>query len=254
MKSSWSKVVGLCGGFAIIAFAVWTRSAVLPNNTVRLATCMPNHCFCEAVSDGVPRQNSNTWSSLAFVLAGIALCATAGRLTGDAHHFTLLYAASLYVVGLGSAYYHALLTFSGQVVDVLGMYLVITAVICFRQRKRRGWAPWIRAWIVLNCVGLLLQILFPSLRRYIFAATVLVLLVDEIRHARERSLRFLWMSLAVFSLAALIWVLDITGTVCQPSAIVQGHAAWHALGAVASVFLYWHTTQEAKAHANWVHA
>ena len=113
------------------------------------------------------------------------------------------------------------------------MYLVITAVICFRQRKRWRGASWIGAWIVLNCVGLALQVAFPALRRYIFAAAVVALLIDEVRNARQRELRLLWVSLTLFSLAALIWVLDITRVVCQPSAIIQGHAVWHVLGAVA---------------------
>ena len=250
MNSTLSRGVGLLGGVAIIAFGVWTRCATVPDGTVRLATCMPSHCFCEAVSDIVPRQSSNTWSSIGFVLAGMVLCATAGRLTGHAQQFALVYAITLYAVGLGSAYYHALLTFSGQVVDVLGMYLVITAVICFRQRKRWKGASWIGAWIVLNCVGLALQVAFPALRRYIFAAAVVALLIDEVRYARQRELRLLWFSLALFSLAALIWVLDITRVVCQPSAIIQGHAVWHVLGAVASVCLYWHVTQDAKSYGS----
>ena len=39
----------------------------------QLATCMPDDCFCEAVRDGAVRQPSNTWSSLTFCVAALAM-------------------------------------------------------------------------------------------------------------------------------------------------------------------------------------
>ena len=35
------------------------------------ATCMPDHCFCEEVKNGLIRQPVNTWSNLAFIFTGI---------------------------------------------------------------------------------------------------------------------------------------------------------------------------------------
>jgi hypothetical protein len=45
--------------------------------------------------------------------------------------------------------------------------------------------------------------------------------------------------------ATVIWVLDITRIACQPTAIIQGHAVWHVLGAAASASLYVHAVQDA---------
>lgn len=38
--------------------------------------------------------------------------------------------------------------------------------------------------------------------------------------------------------AFVIWILDFTRFVCAPESWVQGHAAWHILGAVAAWYLF----------------
>ena len=84
------------------------------------ATCMPDGCFCEAVRAGTIAQPANFWSSFAFVLVAIVLWMNGGR---------RLYVAALFLVGTGSAFYHASLTFAGQVADMSGMYFVATFAI-----------------------------------------------------------------------------------------------------------------------------
>ncbi len=56
---------------------------------------MPDSCFCEAIRAGAIAQPANFWSSFAFVLAGLLLWERR------------LFAATLMLVGVGSAYYHA---------------------------------------------------------------------------------------------------------------------------------------------------
>jgi len=58
------------------------------------------------------------------------------------------------------------------------------------------------------------------------------------RVLRQRGLSLLLGAVAVQALAFVIWVLDLKRIVCAPESLRQGHAAWHLLGAVASVLLW----------------
>jgi hypothetical protein len=83
---------------------------------------------------------------------------------------------------------------------------------------------------------------FPDLRRYVFAALVLGVLAIEGGYRRVSgstiARRWLWRAAGALGLAFLIWVLDITKTVCSPESMLQGHALWHVLCALAGWHLY----------------
>lgn len=226
------------GLIATLAFAAWIYQ-LTPNTAIdRQAFCMPANCFCEAVSSTIPKQPSNTWSSLGFVFVGLIIA-----LKGKLPIFTNLYSLALYFVGIGSAYYHALLSYTGQVLDVLGMFLVITTVLCYRWAQASG-RNWIGVWLMLNAVALGAQAAVPSLRRYLFGIVMLVFLMQEFRlRSSTTSLRNFNIALGTFTLAFLVWTLDITRTVCQPDLWLQGHAVWHLLGAISCWFLYKHSSQ-----------
>ena len=40
------------------------------------------------------------------------------------------------------------------------------------------------------------------------------------------------------AVAYIIWILDNTRTICFEHSLIQGHAIWHILGAVAVLFLH----------------
>lgn len=210
----------------------------------RPATCLPDDCFCEGLRDSLIRQPANTWSSLAFV--AVALWAGArlfrrrqsgtAALTGVE---TGLFLGALVLVGTGSAFYHASLTFIGQVFDVSGMYFVATFVLL--HRLGTGWKlpP---AWGVLGFVaanGLLMgaQVTTPSLRRVIFGVLLVAALCVEWRASR---LGRAWLGLGVglMAVAFAIWFIDRRRLLCDPESLIQGHAVWHLLGALAAACLY----------------
>ena len=206
---------------------------------------MPDSCFCEAIRSHGIKQPANTWSSLAFVVvAAMVLVRWAGKPSSGRPPYPLLYAFTLVVVGLGSAYFHATLTFRGQFADVLGMYLIATFALLFSINKLR---PLSGAWLVgsylaTNAVLAILLYWVPVVRRVVFAALILAVFFVETLIRRTSghgsATRQLWIAVAIMGLAFIVWILDFTRVLCWPESWMQGHAVWHVLGAVAAWHLF----------------
>lgn len=206
------------------------------------ATCMPDRCFCEAIEDGWIRQPANTMSSLAFVVVAIGIARYA--FSRDRTAYAAIYVFALLFIGLGSAFYHASLTFVGQFADVFGMYLLGSFILLHPIARRFDLrAAWVAAiYVTLNSALAFVLIYQPGGRRWLFAALIVPALLLEGMSARQalvtRDHRPLILSATLMSVAFVIWSLDITRTLCNPAGIAQGHAVWHLLGALAAAALY----------------
>jgi hypothetical protein len=221
----------------------------------RPATCWPAACFCEAIRDSVFRQPANTWSSLGFVLAGLLVVSRGladnrpvaplknRNLSTTTLGYPLLFGGALISIGLGSAFYHASLSFLGQLVDVSGMNLLATYLIAYALARTTGNSRGaIMLYVMLNLLLILAVAAIPGLRRSIFALLLGIGLILEIRYVRAGTipieLAWLKLGLAVMALAYAIWLLDLNKLVCWPASWLQGHAIWHGLGAVSALLLY----------------
>jgi hypothetical protein len=230
---------------AALAFRWLLRDASFAG--YRAASCLPLHCFCEADRIVGIRQPANTWSSFAFVCAGlfIAFSRQAGQspITRRPVH-TWLYAAVLCLIGMGSAFYHASLSFQGQFADVFSMYLLASFILVYAVARLRDLSPRtvLAGFIALNAGLALLLVMAPSARRYLFALLLLSGIVLEGRlHAaglRAAERKRLLLAIGMLTLAFAIWVLDITRRACSPSSWLQGHAVWHVAGAISALLLY----------------
>lgn len=240
------------GIFALIALASIAFSLVdVSWAGWRPATCMPDDCFCEAIRPGPIAQPVNTWSNLAFVLVGLLILGVApGSADGRANlmlsqpAYPLVFGASTVVIGLGSLFYHASLSFAGQWFDVMGMYLLATFMALYgvaRIRPMRG-SRFALIHVAVNAALGALLVVAPEARRLVFAGLILAVIALEVWIALRRrpSIRYAYFGAALvsFAVACAIWVLDNLRVLCAPDSVLQGHALWHLLGALAAGLIY----------------
>lgn len=205
------------------------------------ATCMPDACFCEAVRAEGILQPANAISSFAFVIVALVML-----VRGKNRALAICFGITLILVGLGSYYYHAHLNFTGQTFDILGMYLVATVALMFGLNRLKPMASGVLfgGYVAFNALLIAAVSFLPALRRWIFAVLLLGVLAVELKRPNER--KNLMRAIAIMSIAFVIWIIDFTRIACAPTSIVQGHAIWHILGAVASWYLYKHYENVAR--------
>jgi dihydroceramidase len=202
-------------------------------------------------------QPANAWSSLAFVLAGLWIAQGANGIRNKSNRmvgepaYRYIYGCALVTIGLGSYFYHASLSFAGQVCDMSGMYLLITFALFYglARRTRIRAVVAVAAYLLCNLALMSFQVAFPDLRRYVFAALVLGVVGMEAGHrgalGNVIASPWLWRATTAMGLAFVAWVLDITKAVCGPESLLQGHALWHVLCASAGWYLYRYYESEA---------
>ena len=160
------------------------------------------------------------------------------------HVYSMIIGLSIIIIGVGSAFYHASLTFIGQFFDVFGMFLLAAFMLVY---------AWERIWnlhrsttfalyLALNVFLSWLQIAIPDTRRYAFAIVLIAALLFEyyfrLKMKPQIEVRWLRFGIGLLTVAYFIWILDNTRLVCFEHSLLQGHAVWHILGAVSVFFLY----------------
>lgn len=276
--------------FALVAFAgmcafvAFLSLANIDWSGWRPATCMPANCFCEMVrGDAGLRQPVNAWSSLAFAWVGVWVMAYApesknlrrGKAAASSQSATskqpavlplplmrgtrlhpFLLGLSAIVIGLGSAFYHASLTFIGQFFDVFGMYLLSGYMLLFALLRlgRLGAARFGLLYLGIMAALSVILIALPDLRRFAFAFILIAAIFVEVMFMRSRramlNRKLFIAGVGLFALAFAIWILDNARILCAPAALLQGHALWHLLGAVAVALLYFYYLSETPVMRN----
>jgi hypothetical protein len=238
--------------FSLMALALISLSSLpVAWSMWRPATCMPDACFCEAIGTGTIRQPIDTWSNLAFVLVGLLIlenvlrpASTRSNLLARRRVYGLVYVFAVVLIGLGSWFYHASLTFVGQWFDVMGMYLLGTFMMLYAVARLRplGNRTFALNYMLFNLMLATSLIVVPELRRYLFGALVVVTIGLEVairrRDVKQIRAGYFVGALLIYLLAQFIWTLDLNHIVCDPTGLLQGHAVWHILTAVSAGLLY----------------
>jgi hypothetical protein len=218
--------------------------------------------FCEAARDWVVRQPANTFSNVGFVVAGLLIAWDAGARNGigfsPRRHLATAMACVVVLLGPASAAMHASQSAIGGHLDMLSMYLIASFAVAYAtMRWLRGDTPMLAATFVAGIafcelIGLWSHALpvvtysgNAAFALLLIAATVLEIRI--MRRGERRSERgYAYASLGSILLAFAIWNASKTW-LCEPYSLIQGHAIWHVLDAVAAYLLYRYYASERAA-------
>ena len=209
------------------------------------ATCLKTGCFCESANTHSPiKQTANTISSLAFVFSGMLVMTRTEKSGRFPFGYSIIIGISCLIIGIGSAFYHASLTFIGQFFDVFGMFLLAAFLLVYALE--RIWnlrlITTLSLFLLLNLFLSGLQIAIPETRRYAFAVVLIIALAFEyyyrVKANPQIEVKWLRLGIGLLTVAYIIWILDNIRLVCFEHSLIQGHAIWHILGAVSVLFLH----------------
>lgn len=205
---------------------------------------MPSQCFCEAINTNLLRQPANSLSSFAFVFVGVFVLVLKQNEKRFPAIYKTIFGAAAIVIGIGSAFYHASMTFIGQFFDVFGMYLMVVFVFVYALERLFAFnhRTTLTLYFGLNFLLAMMLIYVPETRRYLFGLVLITGLIIEIiaRRTKKIFVETKWWNIgfALFATAFVIWIVDNKKIICDPHSILQGHAVWHLLGAIAMLMLY----------------
>lgn len=217
--------------------------------------------FCEAARPGWLAQPANALSNLGFVVAGL-LIGWHARTTGGQLAMPGLaasYAVVVVLLGPGSMAMHATQTAAGGHLDMTSMFLVAAFAAAY-SLARMGkhdtrWFAAVFLGLVLVCEAVdQVPGSLPVLMHWgnvAFGALLLVALGVEWRLRRtttaDGDLRWIAGSVGALLLGFAIWNLAKDGGPwCRPHSLLQGHAAWHLLCALAAYLLYRYWQSDAQ--------
>jgi Ceramidase len=249
-----TRQIGLAALLTLLSMvAIWLLLTALGPDWAAYApaTCTATRCFCELPRIGsLVLQPANSWSSYGYAFAGFLMIVLSQGQTWKSRfrsEAATAFGLTAIFVGLGSVLLHATLTLWGQFFDVMGMYLTGGFMLISALARWRGLPPRLAIALYLVLVSALVLVLYqiPDVRRWLFAVVLLAAIVIELGFARPRRARvrvgYYFAGIATKAVAFTIWNLDQHGTLCAPESLLQGHAAWHLLGATSLwlTFLYY---------------
>lgn len=210
--------------------------------------------FCEAARDAIVRQPANTFSNLGFVIAGLAIAWHVSRRGSGTMSVGLgtAYAVLVVLLGPGSAAMHASQSALGGHLDVYSMYLLAGFVFTYAATRlfALGAAGFAVIYVVVLGVCTIAEFtsaevpVVMTMGNAVFALLLLAGLAIEMvlrtRAAHPRlDLRWGFASVATLLAAFAIWNSGKDGgPLCDPHSLLQPHAAWHILDAVAAWLLF----------------
>lgn len=206
--------------------------------------------------ESIFRTRANTWSNLAYVLAGLYAVFFALRDWPDRkapgnylqHHpaMGLAFGLACILLGLGSGLYHASLTKWGQHLDVAAMYpplMMLIAIGLGRQIRHIGPLPtWPLMLMVVAAAGIYLYIYKWQMSAQNVLATLLILvcalrLIEFFRKAPMKT-RYFHLGFACLVIGVFFRQMDVANRFTGPDAWLQGHALWHCFTAASLGAIY----------------
>ncbi len=222
--------------------------------------------FCEHARAGLIKQPSNTISNLGFMISGIYIAwlfyktdfKVKNNMTTNIF-YPIFFSSVIVFVGPGSMAMHASNAYWGGFIDLFSMFLFSAFLFTygFVRLVKFGRTAFILIYTanILVCSAIYLSpynvIDFPlKLSEFCFAANLIGATIFELYHhyilGNKIKPAWGWLTIFIFFVAFAIWILSRTqeSLFCDPHSLVQGHAMWHLLNAIAAYFLFLFYTSE----------
>jgi len=241
---------------AVISFALFMVAII--NQWLGPSTGVGGN-FCEASHPGLIKQPANTWSNLGFMFAGLLIAFQLWR--GDFAHnnntiikkpfYGVFFACIVVLLGPGSMAMHATEASIGGWFDMLSMYLIASFTFAYAIERFFDLDKFVFS--ALFSIALSTCLLFQELPfhfpivgfsgNFIFAVfiggTIVFELLNGYVKKLEQEKKYGWLSFASLISAFIIWNLWKNDSyMCDPQSLIQGHAIWHLLDALAAYFLF----------------
>ncbi len=200
--------------------------------------------FCEAPLCSIVHRPSETYSSFAFVVAGLYIYKIARK---DKNYHYIFFAIFASLIGLTSAALHATSSRIGEVMDVSSMFALVNFCITLGLKRK---FPNLSG---LSQVGLfVLFTIISSISLFIdnqaagsamFGSLIVIGVLTEYALFKNTKIKPNYM-LLVQAIGSLligwgIWWLDILKIVCNPNNhLITGHAVWHCCNAIGIIYLW----------------
>lgn len=230
------------------------------------------HYSERVVPEAVFRTQANTWSNLAYVLAGIYVVLLSGRdwgrpVSGGGGYLLrtpglgLLFGVACCYLGVGSGLFHASLTRWGQQLDVASMYSPLVVLLALnvgrwmpvlplgRGGRRAPTWPWL-AMLAVVASALLYVYKWEMSSKRVLPGLILAVLCFTVLDFFRKSTRCnrLWLpaSFGCLVLAVVCRQTDVAGHFSGPDTWLQGHAFWHLFtaGSLACMYLYYRSERQ----------
>jgi hypothetical protein len=214
--------------------------------------------FCECQHPGLIKEPSNTWSNLGFIFSGLSIAWLLRRGTYDGNSnsltrglfYPVFYSSLVVFLGPGSMAKHATNAPWGGFCDMLSMYLLASFTVAYAAERFFRLKPLhftlmfllvLASCIIANFTHC--SILFDFFGSTAFAFYILLTAVLEVLNIYVRKVqhetRWAYFAIGTLLLSFGIWNISKTGApLCYPDSLIQGHAIWHLLDALAAFFLF----------------
>jgi hypothetical protein len=215
--------------------------------------------FCEASRPGLIKQPANTWSNIGFIIAGLTIGWQLSKGTFSANKNTItqkffygtFLACIVVFLGPGSMAMHASEASLGGWFDMLSMYLICSYTFAYAIEKFFSLSVlWFLIIFTLS-LGTCLYVqelpyhipVVGFIGNFIFAVFISLTIIFELLNTFIRKLthekKYGFLSVSSLLLAFGIWNLWKNDSyLCDPQSLIQGHAMWHLLDALAAYFLF----------------
>lgn len=260
MKKSLIWASAYTGAMLLVFFLLNTfLDGSVWNGMVVSKSALTNE-YCEYNNvDRLFHQNINTYSNLAYFFFGVFICALAWQDVNNQSDTQLnrlqrfpmlsfLMGASFIYLCIGSAFFHASLTWMGQRVDMNGTYSISISLLfiaLYHVFYKLSWSETAKKAFLVAAVLIILSfyelhLLVPS--SILLPALILLIWIFSGIHyfqfRKERSIVLALLGLLLIVVAIKIRTLDVQKVNCDPHSAFQGHAVWHVLTALSSFCSY----------------